>query len=119
MRQVHISPGLSCVEVCWKQSFWAQPKITRESSDDHKLARNPRTKLSPFQEWSLSQLIDVACDIGILEPDIKKFSHGLRDFRNYIHPYEELISNFTPDIHTARVCYQVLRAALASVSGQR
>jgi len=40
-----------------------------------------------FHEWSLAQLIDVACEVGLLKPDVKKFSHGLRDFRNYIHPY--------------------------------
>lgn len=25
---------------------------------------------------------------GELYPDVQKFSHGLRDFRNYIHPYQ-------------------------------
>ena len=50
-----------------------------------------------FHEWSLAQFIDVACEIGLLKPDVKKFSHGLRDFRNYIHPYEQMVSGFTPD----------------------
>jgi hypothetical protein len=72
-----------------------------------------------FHEWSLAQFIDVACEIGLLKPDVKKFSHGLRDFRNYIHPYEQMASGFTPDQHTAKVCFQVLKAALASVAGER
>lgn len=72
-----------------------------------------------FHEWSLAQLIDVACEIGILKIDVKKFSHGLRDFRNYIHPYEQMVSGFSPDEHTAKVCFQVLKAALASVAGDR
>lgn len=72
-----------------------------------------------FQEWSLANFIDVACEIGVLKPDVKKFSHGLRDYRNYIHPYEEMASGFTPDEHTAKVCFQVLKAALASVAGER
>lgn len=72
-----------------------------------------------FHEWSLAQLIDVACEIDVLKPDVKKFSHGLRDFRNYIHPYEQMVSGFTPDEHTAKVCFQVLKAALASVAGER
>lgn len=76
-------------------------------------------KVKSFQDWSLAQFIDVACEIGILKPDVKKFSHGLRDFRNYIHPYQELASGFTPDQHTAKVCFQVLKAALASVVGER
>jgi hypothetical protein len=72
-----------------------------------------------FHEWSLAQFIDVACEMGMLKPDVKKFSHGLRDFRNYIHPYEQMVSGFTPDEHTAKVCFQVLKAALASVAGER
>ena len=72
-----------------------------------------------FREWSLAQLIDVACEVGVLKLDIKKFSHGLRDFRNYIHPYEQMASGFTPDEHTAKVCFQVLKAALASLAGER
>ena len=72
-----------------------------------------------FREWSLAQLIDVACEVGVLKLDIKKFSHGLRDFRNYIHPYQQLNSGFTPDKHTAKVCFQVLAAALASLAGER
>jgi hypothetical protein len=72
-----------------------------------------------FHEWSLSHFIDAACEIGLLKPDVKKFSHGLRDFRNYIHPYEQMVSGFLPDEHTAKVCFQVLKAALASVAGER
>jgi hypothetical protein len=75
--------------------------------------------VKPFHGWSLSEFIDVACDVQLLQPDVKKFSHGLRDFRNYIHPYQQMISNFTPDEHTAKVCFQVLKAALASVAGER
>jgi len=72
-----------------------------------------------FHEWSLAQFIDAASEINLLKPDVKKFSHGLRDFRNYIHPYEQMASGFTPDQHTAKVCFQVLKAALASVAGER
>ncbi len=72
-----------------------------------------------FHEWNLAQFIDVACEAGLLKLDVKKFSHGLRDFRNYIHPYEQMSSGFSPDEHTAKVCFQVLKAALASVAGER
>ena len=76
-------------------------------------------KVKPFQDWSLAEFINVAHDIGLLKPDVQKFSHGLRDFRNYIHPYQQLASRFRPDEHTARVCVQVLKAALADVAGER
>lgn len=76
-------------------------------------------KVKRFHEWKLAQFIDVGCEIDLLKPDVKKFSDGLRDFRNYIHPYEQIASGFSPDEHTAKMCFQALRAALASVAGER
>jgi len=76
-------------------------------------------KVKPLHEWTLSELINAAHDIGILKADVQEFSHGLRHFRNYIHPYQQVLSGFYPDEHTAKVCLQVLKAALADVSGER
>lgn len=72
-----------------------------------------------LHEWTLAQFIDVACELGYLKLDVKKFSHALRDFRNYIHPYEQMSARFNPDNHTAEICLQVLKAAIASLSGGR
>lgn len=72
-----------------------------------------------LHEWTLAQFIDVSCELGYLDLDVKKFSHALRDFRNYIHPYEQMSSRFNPDRHTAEICLQVLRAAIASLSRDR
>ena len=76
-------------------------------------------KVKQFPDWSLSEFINVAHDIGLLKPDVQKFSYGLRDFRNYIHPYQQMESRFKPDEHTAKLCFQVLKAALADVVGDR
>lgn len=94
----------------------------KEPTRFNQAAASPKTndgKVKHFPDWSLAQFIDVACEIGLLKPDVKKFSHGLRDFRNYIHPYEQMVSRFMPDEHTAKLCFQVLKAALAGVSGER
>ncbi|KXV27481.1 hypothetical protein [Gluconobacter japonicus] len=94
----------------------------KEPARFNRASASPKTadgSVKRFYEWSLAQFIDVACEVGLLKPDVKKFSHGLRDFRNYIHPYEQMASGFTPDEHTAKVCFQVLKAALASVAGER
>ncbi len=81
--------------------------------------KNEAGKVKKFHEWSLAQFIDVACAVGLLKPDVKKFSHGVRDFRNYIHPYEQMVSGFTPDQHTAKLCFQVVKAAMADIAGDR
>ena len=89
-------------------------KFNRSSSSPSKDG-----KVKPFPDWSLSEFIDVAHKVGLLKLDVHKFGHGLREFRNYIHPYQQLASGFTPDEHTAKICFQVLKAALASVAGER
>ncbi|HOI37373.1 MAG TPA: hypothetical protein PLF11_08325 [Bacillota bacterium] len=76
-------------------------------------------KVKAFQDWRLAELIDVACTVGCLTLDVKEFSHALRDFRNYIHPREQMCSQFNPDKHTAEICHQVLKAAIACLSGSR
>lgn len=68
-------------------------------------------KIRKFHDWSLNSFIDVARELGLMEYDTHKFSHALRDFRNYIHPFEQLASGFSPREHTAKICLQVLKAA--------
>jgi hypothetical protein len=73
-------------------------------------------KVKMFPDWTLSNLIDVAYELRLLKEDVKKFSHVLRDFRNYIHPYQQVSSRFNPDKHTASICWQVLKAAIYQLS---
>lgn len=77
-----------------------------------KTAPKKDEKVKPFHDWTLSNLIDTSHELGLLKDDVKKFSHALRDFRNYIHPYQQVSSNFYPDQHTAQICWQVLKAAI-------
>ncbi len=76
-------------------------------------------KVQPFHEWTLDSLINVAYEVGLLSLDIKKYGHSLRDFRNYIHPRQQAAQGFKPDHHTAKISWQVLQAAIDSLSGQR
>jgi len=76
-------------------------------------------KVRAFYEWTLANLIDVAHEVGVLRLDVKKFGHAVRDFRNYIHPYEQMASGFQPDEHTAQICLQVLTVALVGLKANR
>ena len=76
-------------------------------------------KVKPFQDWKLSEMIDVSGGIELLSQDTKKFSHELKNFRNYIHPMEQLANNFKPDDQTAKVDFQVLKMAILDLKKQR
>jgi hypothetical protein len=73
-------------------------------------------KTKYHHDWSLSNFIDVAHELRFIQEDVKKFSHTLRDFRNYIHPYEQMSSGFNPDIHTAKLCWNVLKVAMIQLA---
>ncbi|QPM68613.1 hypothetical protein RT761_01835 [Atribacter laminatus] len=90
----------------------------RDFNQANNSPKDRNNKVKSFQEWTLAQFIDVAHGLGILELDVKKFSHELRYFRNHIHPYEQIASKFTPNKHTAEICFQVLKAAIADLSGR-
>jgi hypothetical protein len=73
-------------------------------------------KVKQFHDWSLNGFIDVARDLSLIQYDTHKFSHALRDFRNYIHPFEQMSSGFNPREHTAKICLQVIKAAIYEIS---
>lgn len=91
-------------------------KHPRNFNQSNSSPKDKEGKVKPYHEWTLSNFIDTAHEIGLLKEDVKKFSHSLRDFRNYIHPYEQVSARFNPDEHTAKICLQVLKAAIFQLS---
>lgn len=81
--------------------------------------KNSDGTVKRFPDWTLNNFIDVSAEIGILKRDVKKFSHVVRDFRNYIHPYSQMVTGFSPDKQTALICFQVLKAAIYQISEYR
>lgn len=68
-------------------------------------------KVKYFADWSLSEMINVAHDVGWIDLDVKKFSHSLRDFRNIIHPYQQMVLKTFPDEDTCGISWLVVQAA--------
>lgn len=87
-------------------------KKPKEFNSASSSPKDKEGKVKALHEWSLNNLINTAFELGLIKEDVKKFSHSLRDFRNYIHPYQQLSSGFNPDKHTAQISWQVLKAAI-------
>jgi len=81
--------------------------------------KNNSGEVLDFQNWTLNSFIDVAKETGFLDEDVKKFSHALRGFRNYIHPYQQASQKFNPDEHTAKICFQVLKATISQITKKK
>jgi len=91
----------------------AKPKDFNQSALSPK---DDQRKVKQFYHWTLFEFINVARDLGFLGEDVKKFGHALRDFRNYIHPYQQMTEKFDPNEHTAEICWAVLQAARTQLS---
>lgn len=86
----------------------AQPAVWVAASTAPKEKGKPK----PLDQWRLNDLITVARSLGILSEDVAKHSDQVRNFRNYIHPRQQLKEQFEPRIETARIAYQVLLGTL-------
>lgn len=80
--------------------------------------KDKTSKVVKLAEWKLAGLIDVSHELGFINLDTKKFSHVLRDFRNYIHPYHQMAQNFKPDEHTVDISWQVFKAAFSQLKAK-
>jgi hypothetical protein len=95
---------------------------TQNPQDFNKSKSAPKSndgKVKALHDWTLDSLINVSYDVGIIKLDIKKFSHTLKDFRNYIHPKQQASQKFNPDKHTAEISWKVLQATIANLIGDR
>ena len=83
-----------------------------------KAAPTYKGKVLQVESWKLNDLINVGCELGFVTRNVKDFSHSLREFRNYIHPRAQASFGFYPDASTARICFQVLKAAITEVNAR-
>ena len=68
-----------------------------------------------FNQWTLKDYIDVSKELGYIDLDVQRFSHVLKNFRNYIHPYQQMQEKFSPNIDTAKLCVQVIKIAINQI----
>ena len=65
-------------------------------------------KDTEITRWDLSNLIDVAVELSLVSDGIKKLSHSLREYRNLVHPGNELRTRLRFDAEEARIALEVL-----------
>lgn len=69
-------------------------------------------RVKKFYEWTLNDMIEVAHEENWIDLDVKRFSHSLREFRNLVHPYEQMALQVFPDSDTCSICWLVVQAAV-------
>lgn len=91
-------------------------KRPAEFNSSKQAPKDKEGKVRRFNDWSLAQFIDVAHGLGLLSLDVKRYGHALREFRNYIHPYQQLVEKFEPTKDTAKMSLLAVEAAVGHLA---
>jgi hypothetical protein len=92
---------------------------------DALLAESASAKASKFaekvdvREWKLSTLLKVAIDLGFLSEGPKQLGHGVRDFRNLVHPGKEALGNYVVHEAEAQAAEAVLQMVVRDLSARK
>lgn len=94
---------------------------TRHPADYNQTRAAPRRdgKVRPLPEWSLNDLLNTSRELGVLGEDVSKFAQAVREFRNYVHPRQQVKEGFRPRRVTAQIARHVLRAAIEDLAKRR
>ena len=76
---------------------WALLRREKEALASNKASKDKQGGVRPLREWSLTNLIDVCGELGLIGRTARQASSALKDFRNFIHPYNVLKQSARPD----------------------
>jgi len=66
------------------------------------------SKFPDITRWDLSDLINVAVDLKLVTPGVEKLSHPIREYRNLVHPGNEIRNKLKFDAEEAKIALEVL-----------
>lgn len=100
---------------CWKSVIILCGGAIETILTDILLQHSPQTasasnapKKSDITKWDLADLINVAVELQLVSPGVEKLSHSVREYRNLVHPGNEIRNNLAFGIEEARIAIEVL-----------
>jgi hypothetical protein len=79
--------------------------------------KDKQGQIVPLTQWGLANLIAVSADLGAIGKTAKDASWALKDFRNFIHPYNLLQQSARPDEDLAMSAVAALAEIRRSLEG--
>lgn len=76
---------------------WALLQRKIEAMRSSKATKDKQGNPRPLEEWNLSNLIEVCVELELIGTTASKASWALKDFRNFIHPFNLLKKSARPD----------------------
>lgn len=103
------------ISKCWKSviilSGGAIEAILMDLLLENEIAAKstPKAPNKPdIKTWSLANLIDVTVELELVGSGVEKLSHPVREYRNLVHPGNEIRTGLEFDEEEARIALEVL-----------
>jgi hypothetical protein len=100
---------------CWKSTIILAGGAIEAVLTDILIARESAAKAASsapkkpdILKWDLADLINVAVELGAVSAAVSKLSHPIREYRNLVHPGNEIRTSITFDQGEARIALEVL-----------
>lgn len=116
--EAHLGVIVACGSVVEGLLTWALLQREEAALKSSKAWQRQTREVRPLQEWGLSNLIDVSGELGLVGKTAKQASWALKDFRNFIHPYNVLRQSARPDAALAMSAMAALIEIRRSLEGK-
>lgn len=93
----HLGVIVGCGSIVEGLLTWALLRREPEARASSKASKDKQGTVKPLEEWGLTNLIDVSVELDLIGKTAKLASWALKDFRNFIHPYNLLRQSARPD----------------------
>lgn len=116
--EAHLGTIVACGSVVEGLLTWALSQKEQIALKSSKAFKNKAGQVRPIEEWNLSNLIEVSVELGVIGKTAKDASWALKDFRNFIHPYNVLKQSARPDAALAMSAMAALLEITRSLRGK-
>lgn len=108
LQKVYISGCWKSVIILCGGAFEAILADLIQTNESVSRAAKSAPKEHDISRWDLSSLIEVAVEIKLVSAGVQKLSHPLRQYRNLVHPGNELRSKLYFDAEEAKIAVEIL-----------
>lgn len=106
----------SIVEAILMDRLSARESSAVKSFERLRQASTVREKSNQIQNWSLSTLLEVAREENLVSLNLCHWGHGIRGFRNLVHPAVEQRKEVEVSRENAEVAWSVVKRLLKEIS---
>jgi hypothetical protein len=88
------------------------------AQNSSKAQKDKKGTVLPLEKWNLTNLIDVAVDLNLVGKTAKQASWAVKEFRNFIHPYNLVAQSARPDQALAMSALAAVEEITRSLNGR-